>query len=99
MLNTDSLTITMYNPPRELNTDAIKTLDDIKAILKAMRIGFSGDAAKGIEHLLGEEVVPFQYTPAVPTFSPKGNAKVQDCTNLPNWGESQGSKGHAGMPC
>lgn len=80
-------------PMRQLDTDAIKTLDDVKAVLRAMQLAFSGDAAKSIEHLL---TAPKRYSYY---GVPYGGTQVQDCTNLPNWGESQGSKGHAGMPC
>lgn len=56
-----SLRITPQPTVYELNYDAIKTIDDIKAILKAMRMGFSGDAAKDIEHLLGDEIKTYVF--------------------------------------
>lgn len=89
-----SLTITYPTyETQDLDVDAIKTLDDVKAVLRAMQLAFSGDAAKSIEHLL---TAPKRYSYY---GVPYGGTQVQDCTNLPNWGESQGSKGHAGMPC
>lgn len=38
--------------PRYLDVDAIKTLEDVKAVLRVLKLAVSGDAAKEIEHLL-----------------------------------------------
>ena len=81
-----ALRLTPQLPMYSLNTDAIKTVDDVKAIFKAMNLAFCGEAAtKDIKHLLGDEIPPYEYKP--------------QRIDLPNWGESQGSKDHAGMPC
>ena len=49
------VTFVAFTPTRELDLDAIKTIDDIKAILGAIRFCFSDEAAVSISHLLKKD--------------------------------------------
>lgn len=73
---------------RKLNVDAIKTIDDIKAVLRAMQLGFAGDATKGIEHLLGETFKPYGFEAAHIEFHNSGG-DYRSPQNGP----------HDGVPC